>query len=97
MSNIQTMQAIADTLLAGVKVAAETFLSQAAAHPIVDGADKVRGYFDLLFTISNRYNIVSNIIATAKKENREITRDEMNIAQSFYDESSNNIAADQKS
>lgn len=97
MSNLNQVEIIADTLLESIKVVASAFLTQAEAGVANAIINKIQAYIDLLAVSVTRFQIVSNLIATANKENRDLTDAEVAVAQGFYNDALAEAEVDLKS
>ena len=97
MSNLNQVEIIADTLLESIRVVASAILTQAENNVADVIINKVESYLDLLVSSVSRFQTVSNLIATANKENRDLTDAEVAIAQGFYNDALAEAEADLKS
>ena len=87
MSNIDTIQGIADTLFTAIEIAASALLNASASNAVGSIVVKAQAYVDLLAVTINRYQTVNNLIKNAQAQNRDLTPEEVAVAEGFYNSS----------
>ena len=94
MKNIDTIKTVAEILLQSIKVVAQTLLNTVESNAVGNLVNKMQSYLDLLALTIARYQTISNIIATAQAEGRDVTDDELTVAEGYYDDSLKKALAD---
>lgn len=96
MANIQTAQAIADTLLESIRTAAQVLLNTPSSTVVGNVVSRIEAAVDLLAISVTRFQTVSDLIKNAQKEGRDLTPAEVGVAEGFYDASLQSVKDDLK-
>ncbi len=96
MSNVQTAQAIADALLESMRSAAQILLNTPSSTVVGNIVNRIEAAVDLLAISVTRFQTVSDLIKNAQKEGRDLTPEEVSVAEGFYDASLQSVKDDLK-